>query len=185
MMLLDRLLGKQKTKDVTQTISVTPQTYPDTCQTTRQPTESHIFAPESALEDVSYQWTQFMDEKDIAFFSISTGNRPVFEANCDFAHLRIRNCLNGSRDGWMQSQYPQDYFEPREITLEERDVQRLLDFFKNCNFSEWKTPEHCKPANSVQTARTYSPPPYPPLTDSRWTAYRHHHTKPPRKRYQY
>lgn len=162
MKLFDILLGKkQKTRHIEQKSSTTllrhpatrkpnspaqsktlPKKQPDACPSARRPLEPHVFVPGNAIKDVSWQWTQFMDENDIAFFSISTGNRPVFEANCDFAHLRIRNCLNGSRDGWMQSQYPQDYFEPLEIPLEERDVQRLRDFFKNCNFSEWKTPEH-------------------------------------------
>ena len=149
MTLLDRLLGKKKTPDMAQTVSMTPLKHPvetslpkkqpDTCQSACRPMDSHVF---SSFGDVSYQWTQFMDENNIAFFFISTGKRPVFEAKCDFTHLHIRNCLNGSRDGWMQSQYPQDYFEPREITLVDADRKRLRSFFRHCNFSEWKTPVH-------------------------------------------
>ena len=161
MKLLGRLLGKKKTQDVVQTASITPSKHPatkksnsavkskslppkkpNTWQSTIRPLEPHMHTSRRSFEDVSYQWTQFMDENDIAFFSISTGNRPIFEAKCDFMRLHIRNCLNGSRDGWMQSQYPKDYFEPREIMLGDEDVQRLQDFFKNCNFSAWKTPVH-------------------------------------------
>lgn len=142
MKLLDILFGKKKANNVAQARSVTPQKHPDTCQPPRRPMESHVSAPGSSFENVSCQWTPCMDENDIVFFSVSTGNRPVFEANCDFAHLRIRNCLNGSRDGWMQSQYPQDYFEPREITLGNADRKRLRAFFRHCDFSEWKTPVH-------------------------------------------
>ena len=96
----------------------------------------------SYFENVSYQWTRFMDKNDIVSFRVSAGDRPVFEASCDFTHLRIRNCLNGSRDGWMQSQYPSDYFEPRDLPLRKEDIQQLQTLFKNINFSAWATPVH-------------------------------------------
>lgn len=96
----------------------------------------------SYFGDVSYQWTRFMDKNDIVSFSVSAGDRPVFSANCDFSNLIIRNCFHGSRDGWMQSQYPSNYFEPREVALEDEDIQRLRDFFNSCNFSTWRTPVH-------------------------------------------
>lgn len=94
----------------------------------------------SYFENISYQWTRFMDKNDIVSFSISAGDRPVLEASCDFTHLYIRNCLKGSRDGWMQSQYPSDYFEPRNLPLGKENIQRLRDLFKNINFSAWTTP---------------------------------------------
>lgn len=97
----------------------------------------------SYFEDVSYQWTQFMDKNDIVSFSVSAGDRPVFEASCDFIHLHIRNCLNGSRDGWMRARYPAGYFEPRNLLLGKEDIQRLMDFIKNCDFFSWKTPAYC------------------------------------------
>lgn len=96
----------------------------------------------SYFEDVSYQWTRFMDKNDMVSFSISAGDRPVFEARCDFTHLYIRNCLKGSRDGWMQSHYPNDYFEPREIKLNSKDVQDLQVFFESCDWLAWTTPVH-------------------------------------------
>ena len=109
----------------------------------------------SYFENVSYQWTPYMDEKEIASFSISAGDRPVFSANCDFSRLTIRNALNGSRDGWMQSQYPSNYFEPRSIRLCETDIDKLRDFFRNCDFSVWETPvryveNHDAPGFSVK-----------------------------------
>lgn len=96
----------------------------------------------SYFDGVAYQWNPNMQKEDIVSFSISTGDRPVFEANCDFSHLRIRNCLNGSRDGWMQSQFPDDYFEPKEVELEESDVLKIKNHLENCDFSTWETPSH-------------------------------------------
>lgn len=96
----------------------------------------------SYFEDVAYQWTPAMDRNDIVSFSLSAGDRPVFSVNCDFSSLTIRNSLHGSRDGWRQSQYPSDYFEPREIALNTEDIRRLRNFFENCDFSAWKTPVH-------------------------------------------
>lgn len=96
----------------------------------------------SYFEDVAYQWTPAMDRNDIVSFSLSAGDRPVFSVNCDFSSLTIRNSLHGSRDGWRQSQYPSDYFEPREIALNTEDIRRLRNFFENCDFSAWETPVH-------------------------------------------
>lgn len=96
----------------------------------------------SYFENVSYQWTPCMDGRKVVSFSVSAGDRPVFEASCDFTKLYIRNCLKGSRDGWMQSQYPKDYFEFREIKLNSVDIQELRRFLKSCDWSGWKTPVH-------------------------------------------
>lgn len=96
----------------------------------------------SYFDGKSYQWTRFLDKGSIVSFSISCGNRPVLEANCDFSVLRIRNCLHGSRDGWMQSRYPKGYFEPMEIKLREADAAKLRRQLDSCNFFDWKTPVH-------------------------------------------
>lgn len=96
----------------------------------------------SYFDGVSYQWSLGMKREDIRSFSISCGNRPVFSVICDFSKLTIRNSLHGSRDGWRQSQYPQDYFEPRDVRLEAEDARKLRAVFRNCNFFAWKTPVH-------------------------------------------
>ena len=96
----------------------------------------------SYMDNIAYQWTPRMDEKKITSFSLSTGDRPVFSASCDFSSLTIRNALNGSRDGWMQSRYPGGYFEPRSIRLCAADIDSLRDFFRRCDFSAWETPVH-------------------------------------------
>lgn len=96
----------------------------------------------SYFGNVTYQWTPGMDEKKIVSISVSAGDRPVFEASCDFTNLYIRNCLKGSRDGWMQPHYPEDYFKSREIKLNSRDIQELRRFLESCDWSEWKTPIH-------------------------------------------
>ena len=96
----------------------------------------------SYIDGTAYQWTRSMDRSSSVSFSLSSGDRPVFSANCDFSSLKIRNALNGSRDGWMQPQYPSNYFEPRNIPLSGTDIGRLKDFFNNCDFSAWETPVH-------------------------------------------
>lgn len=96
----------------------------------------------SYFDGKSYQWTERMNTNDITSFTISAGDRPGFEANCDFSVLRIRNCLHGSRDGWMLSKYPKEYFEPREIKLQEIDAAKLKRHLASCNFFAWETPVH-------------------------------------------
>ena len=97
----------------------------------------------SGMAGVYYQWDSLrMNPNDIVSFSISVGDRPVFESSCDFTHLRIRNCLKGSRDGWMQSHYPKDYFVPRNIPLTDEDRQQLQNLLSSCHFSRWETPIH-------------------------------------------
>lgn len=97
----------------------------------------------SSIEGIYYQWdTKRMNQNDIVSFSVSAGDRPVFEASCDFTHLRIQNRLKGSRDGWMQSHYPKDYFESRQIPLTDEDRQQLRKLLSDCHFDRWKTPVH-------------------------------------------
>ena len=96
----------------------------------------------SYFDGISYQWTHEMRRENIYSFSVSCGNRPVFSASCDFSKLTVRNCLHGSRDGWMQSRYPKDYFEPKDTSLEGEDVGKLRRYLESCNFFAWKTPTH-------------------------------------------
>lgn len=97
----------------------------------------------SAMEGTYYRWDpRRMNPDDMVSFSISAGDRPVFEASCDFTHLCIRNCLKGSRDGWMQPHYPEDYFEPREIPLTDKNRQQLRDLLAGFHFSDWETPAY-------------------------------------------
>lgn len=105
-------------------------------------TEEIIKYMGSFFDDTCYQWNVNMQKTDIVSFSLSTGNRPVFEANCNFSVLTVRCCLNGSRDGWMQPQYPADYFEPKAVKLENADVSKIKEYINKCNFSAWITPEH-------------------------------------------
>lgn len=96
----------------------------------------------SYYDGTAYQWTQAMNQKRIVSFFLSTGNRPVFSASCNFSSLTVRSSLHGSRDGWMQNQYPSDYFTPREITLNSSAVRQLRAFLETCDFSTWSTPVH-------------------------------------------
>lgn len=105
----------------------------------------------SYFDDTAYQWNADMRSEDIVSFFLSTGNRPVLEARCNFSDLQIRNCLNGSRDGWMQSQYPKDYFEPKTISLDRDDVLKIKEYIKTCDFSAWITPDYYA-ANQIMGA---------------------------------
>lgn len=96
----------------------------------------------SYFDGVAYQWTDRMKTDDIISFSISAGDRPVFEANCDFSVLTVRNCLHGSRDGWMASKYPKRFFDPKEIMLRETDTEKIKRHLANMDFSNWKTPAY-------------------------------------------
>lgn len=96
----------------------------------------------SWFDGAAFQWTPNMDVGRIVSFAISCGNRPVFEAKCDFFTLTVRNCLNGSRDGWRQHDYPEDYFESRQLPLGADAQKAIRAFLKKCNFTEWKTPVH-------------------------------------------
>lgn len=96
----------------------------------------------SYFDGKSYQWTERMKSDDITSFSISCGNRPVFSASCDFSAITVRNCLHGSRDGWRQQNYPQDYFEPSQVQLKDADRKAIKAFLEKCDFTKWKTPVH-------------------------------------------
>lgn len=91
---------------------------------------------------VAYQWTEQVRPDDITSFSISVGDRPVFEAECDFSILRVHNCLHFSRDGWMQDKYPKGYFDTKEIRLRETDVAKIKCHLSGIDFSTWKTPAY-------------------------------------------
>lgn len=96
----------------------------------------------SYFDGTGYRWTNQMNAGDIVFFSISAGDKPVFEAECDFSTLRVRNCLHGSRDGWMQRFYPKRFFTPKDIRLRKNDAQKLKRYLTDCDFSTWETPAH-------------------------------------------
>lgn len=106
---------------------------------------------DSYFDDTAYQWNADMRSEDIISFIFSTGNRPVFEARCNFSDLQIRSCLNGSRDGWMQNQYPKNYFKPKTIRLDRNDVLKIKEYIKTCDFSTWITPDYYA-ANQIMGA---------------------------------
>jgi len=94
----------------------------------------------SFFDGSTYQWNAWLKGKRIAAFSLSTGVQPVYHVNCDFAHLRVQRSLR-SRDGWMQSKFPADYFAPREIKLCKEERAKLKKILKRCHFSRWETPD--------------------------------------------
>lgn len=95
----------------------------------------------SSITGTYYRWDSWrMHQDNIASFSISAEDCLAFEISCDFTHLCIRNCLKDNRDGWMQSHFPKDYFEPRNIPLTDEDCQQLRDLLGSFHFSNWETP---------------------------------------------
>lgn len=89
----------------------------------------------------TFQWNVRLNWKRITAFSLSTGRMPVYHVECDFSHLRVQNCLQ-SKDGWMQSEFPADFLQPKEMKLRKADSLKLKKFIKSCDFSTWETPSH-------------------------------------------
>jgi len=94
----------------------------------------------SFFDGSTYQWNAQLRWERIAAFSLSTGIRPVCRVDCDFSRLRVQRCLL-SKDGWMQSKFPADYFAPREIKLCKEELVKLKKILKRCHFSRWETPD--------------------------------------------
>lgn len=97
---------------------------------------------ESFFEGAAYCWKNYFDPEKIVSFSFSSGDGPVVEGECDFETLTLRNCLNGSRDGWMQRLYPKRYFQPRTHRLSPESSGQLRQFLAYCGLELWETPPH-------------------------------------------
>lgn len=81
--------------------------------------------------------------REVSFpFSSSAEAGRFFPPAVIFSSITVRNCLHGSRDGWRQRDYPQDYFEPKRIQLKAADQKTIRAFLETCNFTKWKTPVH-------------------------------------------
>ncbi len=93
----------------------------------------------SFFDGSTYRWNARLRWKRIAAFSLSTGIRPVYRVDCDFSRLRVQRCLR-SKDGWMQPEFPENFFAPREIKLCGMDRLKLKRFLMHCDFSAWETP---------------------------------------------
>lgn len=71
----------------------------------------------------SYTWDKYgMHISDIVGFEITYGNLPIVTVKYDIASLKIKNSINGSRDGWME--FPDGYFDEKTIMLsnQERNI---------------------------------------------------------------
>ena len=106
---------------------------------------------ESFFNGVTFRWKDSFHRDRIEAFSLSSGDLPVWRAECDFQTMTARSCINGSLDGWKQPRIPASFFEKKRIHLAPAEADRLREYFRTCDFSHWETPAHYV-ENSVMKA---------------------------------
>ncbi len=92
----------------------------------------------SYINGISHKWNDVdMHTEDIVSFTITFGDLPIVTARYDGNVIKIKNSINGSRDGWRS--FPEGYFEEKTIKLSEEDKRKLHEQLRTLNFNSFIT----------------------------------------------
>lgn len=87
---------------------------------------------------ICYTWDKYsMHISDIVSFKITYGDLPIVTVKYDMASLRIKNSINGSRDGWMA--FPDGYFDEKTITLSNQERNIILNCLNSLDMDTFTT----------------------------------------------
>ena len=92
----------------------------------------------SYINGISHQWiSSDMQAEDIVNFAISFGNLPIVTVKYGNSVMKVKNSINGSRDGWMS--FPDGYFDERIIKISDDEKRKLYECLKSLDFSSFTT----------------------------------------------
>ena len=78
----------------------------------------------SYINGISHKWdSSDMQAKDIVNIKISFGNLPIVNVTYDGFLMKVKNKINGSRDGGRP--FPDGFFDEKLIKLSEQDINEL------------------------------------------------------------
>lgn len=87
---------------------------------------------------ISHQWIPSdMQAENIVNFAISFGDLPIVTVKYDKSVIKVKNSINGSRDGWMS--FPKGYFDERIIKISKDEKRKLYECLKALDFSSFTT----------------------------------------------
>lgn len=92
----------------------------------------------SYVGGISHKWdSSDMRAEDIVSFTLSFGDLPIVMVKYDGSVMKVKNSINGSRDGWMS--FPEGFFDEKTIKLSDEDKNRLHDCLRSLNFDLFAT----------------------------------------------
>ena len=92
----------------------------------------------SYIGGLSHKWNPSdMRAEDIESFSLSFGNLPIVTVRYDGSVMKVKNRINGSRDGWMS--FPEGYFDEKIIKLSNEDRSKLCECLSSLDFASFTT----------------------------------------------
>lgn len=92
----------------------------------------------SYIGGISHKWIPSdMRAEDIVSFAISFGDLPIVTVRYDGNMMKLKNSINGSRDGWMS--FPKGYFDERTIKLSDEDKNKLHECLRSLDLDSFVT----------------------------------------------
>lgn len=92
----------------------------------------------SYMNGASFKWDPSnMCAKDIVRFDIEFGDCPIISAKYDGCVIKVKNRINGSRDGWMS--FPEGFFYEKCIELSDEDKHTLHKYLSSLNLESFSS----------------------------------------------
>jgi len=89
----------------------------------------------SFIKDVSYRWhPDYMDASEITTFTVLYGDSPRVKITFEESSLKVENQSSNKSFGWY------NFFNSRQIALNDNDLQNLRVLLNKTEFTQWETP---------------------------------------------